>query len=158
MQRTRNRTWAAALLVIVGCDRPKAPHTTQPSQSPSTSAPAHAPSAVESTQISDADKIFNIVFRPDPFPIEASRSFSLHVAVARRTSGEPIGEHTSLIVDAAMPEHRHGMNTQPRVRGTGPGKFVAEGMLLHMPGRWEIYFDVVEGAVTRRATHVIELE
>jgi len=110
------------------------------------------------TELADADKVFKIAFRPDPYPIEASRPFSLQVDVARVASGAPIGDDTSLIVDAAMPEHRHGMNTQPRVRRVGPGKFVADGMLLHMPGRWEIYFDVVEGAVTRRATHVVELE
>lgn len=158
MPRIRSRLGAAALLILAGCDKPKAPGSTQPSPSPSTSAPAPAPSARESTQIADSDKIFKIAFRPDPAPIEASKPFSLHVDVARRTSDAPIGDEASLVVDAAMPEHRHGMNTQPRVRRVGPGKFVADGMLLHMPGRWEIYFDVVEGAVTRRATHVVELE
>ena len=31
-------------------------------------------------------------------------------------------------------------------------------MLLHMPGRWELYFDVGEGALTERAQIEVELE
>jgi hypothetical protein len=57
----------------------------------------------------------------------------------------------SLRVDAAMPEHRHGMNTEPVVTPRGGGRFDAQGLLLHMPGRWEIYFDVTERGVTERA-------
>jgi hypothetical protein len=45
-----------------------------------------------------------------------------------------------LLVDADMPAHRHGMNYKPSVRETGPGAFLAEGFLLHMPGAWRFRF------------------
>ena len=63
-----------------------------------------------------------------------------------------------LSVDAAMPEHGHGMNRVPSVAALGDGRFRAEGLLFHMPGRWEIYFDVTRGAITERAQADVELE
>ena len=47
-------------------------------------------------------------------------------------------------VDAAMPEHQHGMNYRPRLVDLGAGRWRAEGLMFHMAGRWELHFDVVE--------------
>jgi hypothetical protein len=59
-------------------------------------------------------------------------------------------------VDAQMPEHRHGMNYRPTLAPKGDGRYVAEGLLFHMPGRWELSFDVEGGGKrTRLATDVI---
>jgi hypothetical protein len=41
-----------------------------------------------------------------------------------------------------MPEHRHGMNYKPGIRPVGAGRFRAEGLMFHMPGRWEFVFDL----------------
>jgi len=43
-----------------------------------------------------------------------------------------------------MPEHRHGMNYRPEVKPLAPGRWRAEGLLFHMPGKWEFVF-VVDG-------------
>ena len=43
-------------------------------------------------------------------------------------------------VDAVMPAHRHGMNYRPRLHSLGPGAWRAEGLLLHMPGKWRFDF------------------
>ncbi len=60
-------------------------------------------------------------------------------------------------VDATMPEHRHGMNYRPSVHALGDGRWRAEGLMFHMPGRWELRFDVAQGsrAVSLRAEHVL---
>ena len=50
-----------------------------------------------------------------------------------------------------MPEHRHSMNTDAVVTPLGNGRFGVAGLLLHMPGRWEMLFDVTDGGVTERA-------
>lgn len=156
MRRTWSSGWAATLLIVSGCSQPAGRPETRPSESKAK--PPEPPVAAQSTEVVDSDKVFQITFTPAPFPIEAGKPFSLGVDVVRRATQAPIGEEASLSVDAAMPEHRHGMNTQPRVTRVGPGKFEVKGMHLHMSGRWEMYFDVVEGAVTRRATHVLELD
>ena len=57
-----------------------------------------------------------------------------------------------------MPEHGHGMNRVPKVAPRPDGGFHAEGLLFHMPGRWELYFDVTQGAVTERAQTDVFLE
>ena len=63
-----------------------------------------------------------------------------------------------LAVDAAMPEHGHGMNRVPKVGARPDGGFHAEGLLFHMPGKWQLYFDVTRGAVTERAQADVVLE
>jgi hypothetical protein len=44
-----------------------------------------------------------------------------------------------LNIDADMPSHGHGMITQPSVTKISPSRYQVDGMILHMPGYWEIY-------------------
>jgi hypothetical protein len=57
-----------------------------------------------------------------------------------------------------MPEHRHGMNYRPTVVKGGDGVYVAEGMLFHMPGRWQLLFDVERDGRVERLSTDMELE
>ncbi len=45
-------------------------------------------------------------------------------------------------VDAWMPAHRHGMNYAPTLTGTAEGPWRAEGLLFHMPGAWQLVFEL----------------
>jgi hypothetical protein len=59
-------------------------------------------------------------------------------------------------VDATMPEHRHGMNYRPSVKRLGDardGRWRAEGLMFHMPGRWELQLDVQSAG---RTEHVLD--
>src|SRR5207244_3460995 len=48
---------------------------------------------------------------------------------------------------------RHGMNYRPTLAAKGGGRYVAEGLMFHMPGRWELSFDVdASGRRPRLAT------
>ena len=67
-------------------------------------------------------------------------------------------EHLALAIDARMPHHRHGMLVQPTVVRTGPGTFRAEGLMLHMPGYWELYLDVVHRGMVERAQAAFEID
>jgi len=70
--------------------------------------------------------------------------------------GVPLNEHftlevlvsgvepRSVLVDADMPAHRHGMLSAPIVSSRGEGLYRVEGMLMHMPGDWVISV-VLEG-------------
>jgi hypothetical protein len=51
-------------------------------------------------------------------------------------------------VDATMPEHKHGMNYAPTLKGTATAAIAVEGLLFHMPGNWEVAFDVRSAART----------
>jgi hypothetical protein len=56
-------------------------------------------------------------------------------------------------IDATMPQHGHGMNYRPTVESLGGGRFRASGLLLHMPGRWQLSF-VVGGETLRTSLTV----
>jgi len=57
----------------------------------------------------------------------------------------------SLSADAAMPHHGHGMNLKPSTRAPEPnGDRIAGPMLFHMPGAWEVYFDLESDGRLRR--------
>jgi cytochrome c peroxidase len=63
-------------------------------------------------------------------------------------------------VDAQMPEHQHGMNYKPslkRVGGAPDGRWRAEGLLFHMPGRWELRLDVQAAGSLERLTDTVTL-
>ena len=94
-----------------------------------------------------------MAFRPDPLRIEVGEPFALAVSVCTRRGGPA----ELLAVDANMPEHRHGMNYRAAIVAKGDGRFRAEGLLFHMPGRWEITFDVRAGDDSERLTHDIIL-
>ena len=85
--------------------------------------------------------------------VEVAKHFALEVSVCPKP-GQPAPE--SLRVDAHMPEHRHGMNYAPAVKLVGAGRWRAEGLMFHMPGRWEIVFEVhAAGAIDRLSNALV---
>ena len=43
--------------------------------------------------------------------------------------------------DARMPAHGHGMNYRPAIENTGAGRYRVDGLILHMPGAWQLKLD-----------------
>jgi cytochrome c peroxidase len=95
---------------------------------------------------------FAIAYKSEP--IEVAKHFALDIRVCPKP-GQPAPE--SLKVDAHMPEHRHGMNYAPTVKAVAPGHWRAEGLMLHMPGRWEFIFEVRATGSTDRTAHRVEV-
>ena len=94
-----------------------------------------------------------ILYRTEPASIEVGKHFSID-AVVCADAGTAVLER----VDATMPEHRHGMNYRATVGPNGTGRYMAKGLLFHMPGRWEIVFDVERAGQRTRLTSEVELE
>ena len=65
--------------------------------------------------------------------------FAIEVAACAKP-GHVLPEE--LKVDAFMPEHRHGMNYAPAVKRLAAGRWRAEGLMFHMPGKWELVFEL----------------
>jgi hypothetical protein len=81
---------------------------------------------------------FKLVVLADPMPIPLNTPFALDIRLCEAR----LAELSRLArVDAWMPEHRHGMNYAPTVTKLDWGHYRAEGLLLHMPGEWEVVFD-----------------
>jgi hypothetical protein len=63
-------------------------------------------------------------------------------------------------VDATMPEHQHGMNYRPSLQRIGDakeGRWRADGLMFHMPGRWELRLDVRADGRTEKLTDTVLL-
>ena len=103
--------------------------------------------ALEGTRLESPRHV--LVFRSAP--ISVSEHFSLEIAACAKSGAAP----ESLKVDAHMPEHRHGMNYAPAVKALGPGRWRAEGLLFHMPGKWEFVFEIRGSGVADRLAHAM---
>jgi len=84
-----------------------------------------------------------LAFAPSPAPVPLGRPFTLAIQLCP-APGQPLPER--LTVDAEMPAHRHGMNYRPTVTAQGHGRFLAEGLMFHMPGHWRLWFEIPQGA------------
>jgi hypothetical protein len=89
-------------------------------------------------------KNFNVSYQStlDPIPINKIHTWTLMVKTA---NGSPV-ENAEIAIDGDMPEHGHGLPTQPEVtEELGAGKYMAEGMKFSMPGWWVMTFNIKAG-------------
>jgi hypothetical protein len=140
---------------ILGCDRPAAEDS---GGIPETSAvEAISPTDVEIDwrEGETGDGTWMIAWRPTvPVP-PVSEPFSVEVRVSK-ADGSPPGDGIEVFFDAEMPHHGHGMNVVPRVTRRGD-VWLVEGILMHMPGRWELSIDVIDGDETERSQWTVQL-
>ena len=87
-----------------------------------------------------AGEVWTAWWRSEPAPIPVGAHFSIRFYLC----GPPADR---VKVRGWMPDHRHGMNYRPAVTLNG-GSGTAEGLMFHMPGRWQLILDV-RGAVGR---------
>jgi hypothetical protein len=105
-------------------------------------------------RLEDAQVLLLYKLLPDPVPV--GRHFSIEVALCPRGAAPLPAE---LRVDAQMPEHRHGMNYRPSVTAREAGLYRVEGLMFHMPGRWELSFELRRpGAAPQRLTQSLQIE
>src|SRR5262245_20501609 len=97
-----------------------------------------------------------VSYRTRPDRIVVGRHFTVDLVVCARKGGAIAAEN--LRVAAHMPEHRPGMNYRTVVKAVEDGRYVAEGLMFHMPGRWELVFEVRGDGRTDRLTRSIVLE
>lgn len=112
----------------------------------------------EARRLVSNDQSYVVEFELDPAEVPLNERFAADVRVLVGPAGTELASDVTLGVDARMPHHRHGMRVEPTVTRVAEGTWRVEGFLFHMPGRWELYFDVARGAVTERAQEVIEVE
>ena len=89
-------------------------------------------------------------WRSEPAPIPVGEHFSVRFLLC----GPPVDR---VAVRGWMPVHRHGMNYRPAVTLNGLSG-TAEGLLFHMPGRWELILDVRGAAGREKLTAETVLE
>jgi YtkA-like len=103
------------------------------------------------------DAQWRLVYRTAPDPLVVGRHFGIDFALC------PTGDAAlpaEVRVDASMPEHKHGMNYKPSVITLSPGRYRAEGLMFHMPGRWELVFELrgSDGSMPLRLAQSLQVE
>jgi len=90
-----------------------------------------------------------VVFETNPSPIPFKEFFDVRVGVYENDKQETLLKNVSILVDANMPEHNHGMNVVPEHTVDTDGYTVASGLEWFMTGTWELEFYITpeEGPV-----------
>jgi len=97
-------------------------------------------------------------WRSAPAELPVGEPFALEAWVADARAPEVLLAGVELEVDAAMPQHGHGMTRRALVTRASDGSWRAEGLLFHMPGEWRLYFDVRNGPLLERAEARVVLD
>jgi hypothetical protein len=103
---------------------------------------ATSPSDLDlSTTRFSAHKIFKVSFRSklDPVVINKIHSWELSVETPE---GVPVSD-AKISIDGGMPQHGHGLPTQPEVeQEPGSGTYLVGGVKFSMPGWWVVNFHI----------------
>lgn len=103
------------------------------------------PSALDVTlKHPTVQKIYQAEIKSLEEPIALNKLHAWEIRVTQ-PSGQPV-TGAKITVDGGMPQHHHGLPTQPRVtKELGDGRYLVEGMKFSMSGWWEIKLKI-EGA------------
>jgi hypothetical protein len=158
--RRRFGPWTAAawlVALLAGCDAagpsPDAP-------APPAEPVAAGDAAAFGGEMLSAAEGWRVRWAADPprIPLDALFSVDLWLTAASPETQAIPPEDVQVAIDARMPHHRHGMLVKPTVRRIGPGRFRCEGLMLHMPGYWELHVDLVIGGAVERAQASFEID
>ncbi|NKB32222.1 MAG: auxin-binding protein [Pseudomonadales bacterium] len=88
-------------------------------------------------------------------PLVINQIHSWHLEL-NNSSG--LVEDATITVEGGMPEHDHGLPTQPQVTAEiSPGVYLIEGIRFHMPGAWQMLFTIQVDGRTTEATLEFQL-
>lgn len=129
-----------------------------------TSEGANAPDAADPVAGADAPALrtarsragtYTVTWRPLAPEVPRNEHFKMEVWLYR--GDEPL-PGADLYVSGWMPDHGHGLVVRPRSTDNGDGSYLVEGMLLHMRGLWQVFFDVIaEDGSSERTEFRLEL-
>jgi hypothetical protein len=132
--RARLRRGLALLTGLVLLSTLAAAHpVTSPKDKPAASAFGVAPRSSE-------HGLYTATLQPAD-PLRARRPQKLSILI-QDAAGHPV-EGATVAVDGGMPEHGHGLPTQPRAdRVLAPGVYAIDGLRFNMGGWWELNFKI----------------
>ncbi|MSR48390.1 MAG: hypothetical protein EXS13_15235 [Planctomycetes bacterium] len=155
--------WFILALPCAGCGAPSATPAETPRADITLVEPVAAPPTDESASarrevVTSPTGAFTIAWRPVAPAVPLNELFELEVLLYEGGGTEkPLGG-AQLRVTAWMPEHMHGMGRRPQAEETAPGRYLVRGMLLHMEGLWQLFFDVTAAGRSERIESAITLQ
>ena len=156
---TRPLAVAMLLALTLACGSGPAPAEPQPAApepaAPVVEPPPPAPELAEWVVAEGHRGIHELSWRPvDRSKVPRNEEFVVEVVLRR--DGEPV-EGVTLQVSGYMPAHNHGLIQLPLVEEQGEGRYLVEGLLLHMRGDWQLRFQVLAGRDTESFTFELKL-
>jgi hypothetical protein len=101
--------------------------------------------------------IFKVTYTsyPEVVPVHKLHTWRLKVETV---DGKPVKD-AKISVGGTMPEHGHGMPTQPEVtKNYGDGAYLVEGMEFSMPGWWVVNFKIKADGKTDKAAFNLQAQ
>ncbi|MFT4621897.1 MAG: hypothetical protein ACI8PZ_000549 [Myxococcota bacterium] len=141
--------WGAAVLALVGCGDDGGKDSSDTSEDTQGGHGAGGTHDLSTEVMSDGGS-FMVSYMPSVDPIPLSEPFDLTVMVADATSGDMV-MGADLTFAATMPDHGHGMNTEPAITANADGSFTVTGMLFHMEGWWMMTAGITVDSSTEMA-------
>ncbi len=120
-------------------------------KNPTTATPDFA-----TTRSSD-QRLYKVSFKSalEPIPINEIHTWTIHLETS---AGKPL-ENAKILVDGLMPEHGHGLPTEPQVTNyLGNGDYTVEGMKFQMAGWWQVNFHVAADGQSDKVTFNLMLK
>lgn len=109
---------------------------------------ADAQAATPQSAILSNDQTFRVAVSFEPrLGYGAELTAKVRISCARGASCA----HSGLSFGAIMPQHGHGLSYAPQVERVGDNEYLVRGIRFHMPGYWQVHFDVLTEAGMERA-------
>jgi hypothetical protein len=143
-------------LLVPAAPEPEAAGSPLPSSAGHPTPPAALPDFTDPswTRVTSRGGRYLVCWRALDGRVPRNEDFELEVWVLR--DGKSV-EDALLSVSAWMPDHGHGMLRQPKAEARADGGFRIPGMLLHMRGHWQVFFEVLEGTLAETAECAVDL-
>lgn len=109
----------------------------------------------KATKLTDNNH-FQVTYSSNLKPIEINRihNWIIHIEDSHHY---PIS-NANILLNGSMPEHEHGLPTQPRVtQYLGNGDYLVEGMKFHMGGQWIVTISVSDSTNSDKASFKLTL-
>lgn len=91
--------------------------------------------------------LFNVTYTASTgmVPVNQLHQWTLHIETA---DGQAV-ENATITVDGDMPQHGHGLPTQPRItKNLGNGDYLVDGVKFQMGGWWVMDFNITADGQT----------
>ncbi len=96
-----------------------------------------------------------VAYRLEPAELKVGQFFTADVVACRTPRQEALRD---IKIDATMPAHGHGMNYRPSATRAAPDHYRFSGLMLHMPGTWQVTIDLLQGSTRSRLTYEVNLK
>jgi hypothetical protein len=119
---------------------------------------APPPDGIDTATTRRSDQgLFQVTYASAKSPISINQihAWTVHL----ETADGQIVEQAEITVSGGMPQHGHGLPTQPQMTETlGNGDFLVQGLKFNMPGWWEVTFHIKANAQSDSITFNLVLK